>query len=332
MKQQFFLTFALSLFVLLTSSFGQNAPAENGKRKAELIELKSLDKTFKLDIRYATANNFVGRAVYTEARAFLQKPAAEALVRVQKKLKTKGLGLVIFDGYRPWSVTKIFWDVTPEDKKEFVADPKNGSRHNRGCAVDLSLYNLKTGENLSMPSDFDDFSERAYPNFEGATAEQKANRELLRQMMESEGYTVYKSEWWHFDYKDWQNYNVYDIPFSVIGKIQNPPEKAKIKEDKKLGRFFDEAGIKGGIAVYDFKKNLFTVYDRKRFDTPFSPASTSKIIHSLIFLESGALKDENEIIKWDGVKRSIDDWNKDPICVRRLRFRRGGFTSKPRNV
>jgi len=199
------------------SGFAQDAPPkEEKKREANLVELNELDKTIKLDIRYARADNFVGRAVYTEARAFMQRPAAEAVVRVHKKLKKKGFGLVIFDGYRPWSVTKIFWDVTPEDKRKFVANPKTGSRHNRGCAVDLSLFDLKTGKLIEMPTDFDDFTDKASPGYEGATKIQKKNRNLLRRMMEAEGFTVNRNEWWHFDYKDWENYAIYDIAFSEI--------------------------------------------------------------------------------------------------------------------
>src|SRR5215470_11930559 len=125
-------TVPLFCLILVFCSFGQNGPPkEENKREADLVELTKLSKSIKLDIRYATANNFVGRPVYTEARAFLQRPAAEALVRVHKKLKEQGLGLVIFDGYRPWTVTKLFWEVVPEDQRKFVADPAKGSKHNR---------------------------------------------------------------------------------------------------------------------------------------------------------------------------------------------------------
>jgi len=124
-------------------------PREKGTfRPADLVEIVSLDPTIKLDIRYATPNNFVGRPVYTEARAFLQRPAAEALVRAHRSVRDKGYGLLVFDGYRPWSVTKLFWDVTPRLKRDFVANPKKGSKHNRGCAVDLSLYDLRTGREV----------------------------------------------------------------------------------------------------------------------------------------------------------------------------------------
>ena len=223
MKKHFLTIFSLLVWIILSSSFAlaQNAlPLERDKREADLIELVKLDKTIKLDIRYARTDNFVGRAVYTEARAFLQKPAAEAVVRVHKQLKKLGLGLMIFDGYRPWSVTKLFWEVTPEDKRKFVANPAIGSRHNRGCAVDLSIYDLKTKKPVDMPSDFDEFTERASPDYTGASEIQTKNRDLLRKMMEAEGFTVNRNEWWHFDYKDWENYAIYDIAFSEV-KIEN---------------------------------------------------------------------------------------------------------------
>ncbi|MBA2605899.1 MAG: M15 family metallopeptidase [Acidobacteria bacterium] len=200
-----------------TFAFAQNAPpVEENKREANLVELTKLDKTIKLDIRYARTDNFVGRVVYSEARAFLQKPAAKALLRVHKKLKKQNLGIVIFDGYRPWSVTKLFWEVTPEDKRKFVANPKTGSKHNRGCAVDLSMFDLKTGELVEMPTDYDDFTEKANPNYAGASNAQKKNRDLLRALMEAEDFTVNVNEWWHFDYKDWEKYAIYDVAFSEV--------------------------------------------------------------------------------------------------------------------
>lgn len=208
----------ISIPFLLSAQAQLGPPKEENKREAELVEITKLDKTIKLDIRYATTNNFVGRAVYPEARAFLQKPAAEALVRVHRKLKRLGLGLVIFDAYRPWSITKLFWEVTPPEKRRFVADPAVGSKHNRGCAVDLSLYDLKTGKLLPMPSEYDEFTERASPNYMGGTEQERRNRDLLIKAMQEEGFIVNPYEWWHFDYKDWQEYAIYDIPFSEIGK------------------------------------------------------------------------------------------------------------------
>ena len=219
MKKHFLTSSVLIVWIFLAFSFAlaQDAPPqEENKREADLVELITLDKTIKLDIRYARTDNFVGKAVYIEARAFLQKPAAKALLRVHKKLKKLGFGLVIFDGYRPWTVTKLFWEVTPEDKRKFVADPKTGSKHNRGCAVDLSMFELKNGKLVEMPTDYDDFTDKASPGYEGATETQKKNRDLLRKMMEAEGFSVNPNEWWHFDYKDWKDYAIYNIAFSDI--------------------------------------------------------------------------------------------------------------------
>jgi D-alanyl-D-alanine dipeptidase len=209
----------LLIAILFSSATAQSGPPkEANKREADLVELTKLSKTIKLDIRYATANNFVGKPVYPEARAFLQRPAAEALLRVHKQLKKQGLGLAIFDGYRPWSITKLFWDVVPEDKRKFVANPEKGSKHNRGCAVDLSIYDLKTGKLIDMPSGFDEFTERASPDYTGGTEKERANRDMLRKLMEAQGFAVNPNEWWHFDYKDWEKYAIYDISFSEIGR------------------------------------------------------------------------------------------------------------------
>ena len=185
-------------------------------RQPDLVELAPLDPAIHLDIRYATANDFLGVPVYTQARAFLQRPAAEALLRVLHKLQPLGYGLLIHDGYRPWYVTKIFWDATPPEGKIFVADPAQGSRHNRGCAVDLTLYDLKSGEPVEMTGGYDEMSPRSFPNYPGGTSLQRWHRDLLRRAMESEGFTVYESEWWHFDYKDWHEYGILNIPFEKL--------------------------------------------------------------------------------------------------------------------
>jgi D-alanyl-D-alanine dipeptidase len=206
---------------LRAQALNEQPPIEQGDfRKSDLVELVKLDPTIRLDIHYATANNFLGTPVYSQARAFLQRPAAEAVVRVNRKLHEQGYGLLIFDGYRPWYVTKIFWDATPPEDHSYVADPAQGSHHNRGCAVDLTLYDLKSGEPLPMPSGYDEMSERAHPDYAGGSAEERANRERLRAAMEAEGFTVYTFEWWHFDYKDWQHYPIVNVPFESIGKVQ----------------------------------------------------------------------------------------------------------------
>jgi D-alanyl-D-alanine dipeptidase/kynurenine formamidase len=201
----------------------ETPPREAGRfRTPDLVELTSVDQTLKLDVRYATPNNFTGQPVYTEGRVFLQRPAAEALARVQQALHDKGYGLVLFDGYRPWRVTKLFWDITPADKKSFVADPAKGSKHNRGCAVDLSLVDLKTGHEVEMPGGYDEMSERSYPTYEGGTNAQREARDLLRAAMEHEGFFVYSHEWWHFDFKDWRAYPILDVPFSAIARSAPP--------------------------------------------------------------------------------------------------------------
>ena len=205
------------LLALFTLAFSQGPPKETGPfREPDLVELVKLDPTIKLDVRYATKNNFLGKPVYKQARAFLQRPAAEALARANQKLRTQGFGLVVFDGYRPWSVTKAFWDATPADKKIFVADPAQGSRHNRGCAVDLSMFDLKTGKLVQMPSEYDEMTERSHINYECGSAEAKRLRGILKAAMEAEGFAVYEPEWWHYDYKDWKEYPIGNVAFDKI--------------------------------------------------------------------------------------------------------------------
>ncbi len=193
-------------------------PSEAGPfRSAELVEVTTLDSTIRLDIRYATSDNFLSTPLYSQPRAFLQRPAAEAVVRIHRALAPLGYGLLIHDAYRPWYITKVFWDATPPSQHDFVADPATGSRHNRGCAVDLTLYVLKTGKPVAMPSLYDEFSPRAEPSYAGGTAEQTRLRELLRSAMEAEGFTVYSHEWWHFDYKDWREYGIGNTKFEDLG-------------------------------------------------------------------------------------------------------------------
>jgi D-alanyl-D-alanine dipeptidase len=200
-----------------------SSPAEAGPfRKPHLVELTSLDPGFHLDIRYAQSNNFLSTPVYTQARAFLQRPAAEALQRALKKLKPLGYGLLIHDAYRPWYVSKIFWDATPPADHNFVADPQKGSKHNRGCAVDLTLYDLATGQAIEMPGLYDEMSPRSFPTFPGGTSLQRWHRDLLRKAIESEGFTVDKNEWWHFDYQDWKQYAILNVPFEDLDKLAMP--------------------------------------------------------------------------------------------------------------
>jgi D-alanyl-D-alanine dipeptidase len=202
---------------LLPLALAATPPAEQGEfRTADLVELTALDPTIKLDIRYATARNFLGTPLYSQARAFMQRPAAEAVARVQRALAKDGYGLLVHDAYRPWYVTKIFWDATPPDKHDFVADPTTGSRHNRGCAVDLTLYTLRDSRAVDMPSLYDEMSPRAYPTYTGGTPTQRQMRDYLRAHMEAEGFSVYEFEWWHFDYKDWKSYAIQNVTFEQL--------------------------------------------------------------------------------------------------------------------
>ncbi|WP_395615045.1 M15 family metallopeptidase [Sphingorhabdus sp.] len=182
-----------------------------------LLELIKLDPAIRLDMRYATANNFTGRILYDEARAFLAAPAAQAVARASKMAQADGFGLTIYDAYRPWRITKKLWDATPVGpKKEYVANPKRGSKHNRGCAVDLTLHDLQTGQLVEMPTEFDDFSEKAHRDYMGASTAAIANRARLASYLEAEGFVGLSNEWWHFDFTGWAQFPVMDIPFNKI--------------------------------------------------------------------------------------------------------------------
>ena len=202
--------------VLRKIALSASPPSEQKKNDPDLVELRTLDSTIKYDIRYATTNNFMSAVFYRSAHAYMQRPAAESLVRVSKKLKAFGYGLLIHDSYRPWYVTKMFWDATPDDKKIFVANPENGSRHNRGCAVDLTLYDLDTGAVVEMVGGYDEMTDRSFPDYVGGTSQQRWHRELLRRSMEAEGYTVYEAEWWHYDYKTWNDYPILNLTFEAL--------------------------------------------------------------------------------------------------------------------
>ncbi len=187
-------------------------PPQPGRETGALVDLTTLDARIRLDVRYATTDNFMGAVMYDRAQARLQRPAAEALARVQRTLAAEGLGLLIHDAYRPWYVTRMFWDATPEAQRIFVADPATGSRHNRGAAVDLSLYDLRTGRAVPMVSGYDEFSPRAYPFYPGGTSEQRWYRARLRRAMQDEGFTVFDAEWWHFDHESWRRWAVGNAP------------------------------------------------------------------------------------------------------------------------
>jgi len=198
-------------------------PTESGTfYPADFVEVNRLDPSIKLDIGYASSRNFLAAPLYTEARAYMQRPAAEAVARASQALRKLGYGLLIHDSYRPWYVTKMFWDGTPDDKKIFVADPSKGSRHNRGCAVDLTLYDLKTGLPIRMTGGYDEMSERSYPYYPGGASIERWHRDLLRRTMEHEGFTVNDVEWWHFDYSSYPHYAISNVTFEELDRQTAP--------------------------------------------------------------------------------------------------------------
>lgn len=209
--------------VLRERALKATPPVETGEfRRPDLVALDQLDPTLKLDIRYATDNNFLGAPFYDRPAAYLQRPAAEALVRAHRLLESQGLGLLIYDAYRPWFVTRMFWDGTPAAFHDFVADPAKGSRHNRGCAVDLTLYDRTTGQPVRMVAGFDEFSNRAAAWYPGGTARQRWARRVLWRAMTRQGFEVYEREWWHFDFQDWRAYPILNLTFEELETQRQP--------------------------------------------------------------------------------------------------------------
>lgn len=182
--------------------------------ETKLVEINKYIPGIALDIRYATTNNFTHKVMYPQARAFARLPVVMALKQVQDELKTKGLGLKIYDAYRPYAITVKFYETARDTN--FVADPRKGSKHNRGCAIDLSVIDLKTGKELDMPTGFDSFSKKAAPNYPDLTPKQIENRELLKNAMQAHGFHVIATEWWHYDFNGWSKFPLLDIPFSAI--------------------------------------------------------------------------------------------------------------------
>jgi D-alanyl-D-alanine dipeptidase len=186
--------------------------AEDSNRT--LTDLESMIPSIKKDIKYATVDNVTGKVLYASPRVFLRYPAAVALKKAAEELAANGIGILVYDAYRPYEITKKIWDFVQNE--DYAASPKTGSRHNRGCAIDLGLYDLKTGEMVVMPTVFDDFSVKAHHDYNELPLEVRVNRALLRTIMEKNGFLSLSTEWWHYDFSGWQNYSLMDIPFEGL--------------------------------------------------------------------------------------------------------------------
>jgi D-alanyl-D-alanine dipeptidase len=214
----------LTVLHLCTSGAAQLKPVNKSKiywqqvqadSMQKMIELKSLLPDIVYDLRYATANNFTHQKLYPDGRrTFLRLPVAIALKNVQRELNTKGFGLKIFDAYRPYSVTQKMWNLIQDER--YVANPANGSGHNRGLAVDLTITNLQDSSELDMGTGFDNFSDSAHHAFKNLSETVLQNRMLLKQTMEKYGFRALDTEWWHYSWPNDRNYEVLDIDFKKL--------------------------------------------------------------------------------------------------------------------
>jgi len=180
----------------------------------ELIDLEKFIPGIVLDIRYATTNNFTGELIYNLSKAYARKPVAESLKKAQAEFAKHGFGIKIYDAYRPYLATVKFYEVYRDTT--YVASPYKGSRHNRGCAIDMTLIDLKTGKELVMPTEYDSFKKEAWPTTPVKDPVIKKNRELIISVMHKHGFKVNASEWWHFDFTGWQKFEVMDIDFEKL--------------------------------------------------------------------------------------------------------------------
>lgn len=180
----------------------------------ELINLEKHVPGLVMDIRYATTNNFTKEKIYNLARAYARKPVADALKKVQAELAAEGLGIKMFDAYRPYKATVKFYEVYKDTT--YVASPYRGSRHNRGCALDITLVDVKTGAELKMPTAYDSFRKEAWPSTPVKDPVIAANRAKLIAIMKKHGFRVNGSEWWHYDFIGWKKYEVLDINFEEL--------------------------------------------------------------------------------------------------------------------
>lgn len=214
--KRLFVVFALFFALCVPGIVFCAGPEEQQLDSAGLVELVQIEPGIVLDMRYATANNFTGKAVYPSGRCYLLADIAKRVAAVHKALKAKGLGLKVYDCYRPFSVQQRFWAIMPDER--YVLEPRreNGvivksSRHNRGAAVDVTLVDAH-GQELAMPTEFDDFTEKAHRGSKAASAEASRNSAILEQAMAAQGFEPLPTEWWHYDGPGWQAAPPLDLP------------------------------------------------------------------------------------------------------------------------
>lgn len=199
---------------LKATTLGEYKASLVSSPEKELVNLATYIPNLVLDIRYATTNNFTGEQIYTLPRAYARKPVADALKKAQAEFNKLGVGVKIFDAYRPYKATVKFYEVYHDTT--YVASPYRGSRHNRGCALDMTIVDLKAGKELTMPTEFDSFKKEAWPTTPVADPQIRKNRDLIISVMERNGFKVNASEWWHFDFVGWNKYEVMDIDFEQL--------------------------------------------------------------------------------------------------------------------
>ncbi len=223
MKRNWIILFFMPLALMAQNKYGLKATTYEGYKESlksnpekELVNLEHFIPGIILDIRYATTNNFTGEVIYNLPRAYSRKSVATSLKKAQEEFKKHGVGIKIFDAYRPYKATVKFYEVYRDTT--YVASPYRGSRHNRGCAIDMTIVDLKTGKEITMPTEFDSFKKEAWPTTPVKDPQIKKNRDLIISVMQRNGFKLNSSEWWHFDFVGWQKYEVMDIDFEELEK------------------------------------------------------------------------------------------------------------------
>lgn len=205
---------AQNKYGLKTTGLAEYRESLKASPENELVDLSRVAPRLVLEIGYATEKNFTGKKIYTLPRAYARKSVAAALLKAQAEFEKLGYGIKIYDAYRPYKATVKFYEEYHDTT--YVASPYRGSRHNRGCALDMTIVDLKTGKELAMPTPWDSFDKQAWPTATISDPVVRKNRDLLIEVMTRNGFTVYEHEWWHFDFNGWKNFAVMDIDFEEL--------------------------------------------------------------------------------------------------------------------